>query len=82
MRFVSFRAGGRPRYGLVNGNGIVDLTTRRSEPDLKSLIAADALTAAVKAHGREQPDFALDASSVRSADPESVQDHLHRAQLS
>ena len=61
MRFVSFRAGGRARYGLVSGNGIIDLTTRRNEPDLKALIAANALTAAAKAHGREQADFALDA---------------------
>lgn len=61
MRFVSFRAGGVARYGLVVGNGIVDLTTRRSEPDLKSLIAADGLAAAGRAHSGDKADFALDA---------------------
>jgi 2-keto-4-pentenoate hydratase/2-oxohepta-3-ene-1,7-dioic acid hydratase in catechol pathway len=39
----------------------VDLTTRRSEPDLKSLVAAGGLTAAAKAHGGDKPDFRLDA---------------------
>ncbi len=61
MKFVSFRAGGRARYGLVIGNGIVDLTTRRSEPDLKSLIAAEGLAAAANAHSGDKPDFRLDA---------------------
>lgn len=61
MRFVSFRASGRARYGLVVGNGIVDLTTRRNEPDLKSLIAAGGLADAARAYGGNKPDFALDA---------------------
>lgn len=61
MKFVSFRASGRPRYGIVAGNGIVDLTTRRSEPDLKSLIGAGGLAEAAKAHGGNKPDFALDS---------------------
>lgn len=61
MRFVSFRASGRARYGLVVGNGIVDLTTRRNEPDLKSLIAAGGLNEAAKAYAGNKPDFALDA---------------------
>lgn len=61
MRFVSFRASGRARYGLVVGNGIVDLTTRRNEPDLKSLIAAGSLADAANAYAGNKPDFALDA---------------------
>ena len=61
MKFVSFRAAGRARYGLVAGDGIIDLTTRRSEPDLRSLIAADGLGAAAKAHQNDRPDFRLDA---------------------
>ncbi len=50
MKFVSFRAGGKARYGLVSGNGVVDLTTRRKEPDLKSLIAANGLAVAASAY--------------------------------
>jgi 2-keto-4-pentenoate hydratase/2-oxohepta-3-ene-1,7-dioic acid hydratase in catechol pathway len=61
MKFVSFRAGNRGRYGLVVGDGIVDLTTRRSEPDLKALIAAGALAAAANAHKNDKPDYRLDA---------------------
>lgn len=61
MRFVSFRASGRARYGMVVGSGIVDLTTRRSETDLKSLIAAGGLADAAKAYAGNKPDFALDA---------------------
>ncbi len=61
MKFVSFRAGGKARYGLVSGNGVVDLTTRRKEPDLKSLIAANGLAVAASACSGEAPDFTLDA---------------------
>ena len=35
MKFVSFRAGGAARYGLVEGNRVVDLTKRLKYPDLK-----------------------------------------------
>jgi len=60
MKFVSFRAAGRSRYGLVIRTGIVDLTKHRSEPDLKSLIAADGLAAAANAHQDDKPDYRLD----------------------
>ena len=60
MKFVSFRAGGRARYGLVTNGGIVDLTARRREPDLKSLIAAGGLKHAASTHGGDRPDFSLD----------------------
>jgi 2-keto-4-pentenoate hydratase/2-oxohepta-3-ene-1,7-dioic acid hydratase in catechol pathway len=48
MRFVSFDQGGRPGFGLLNGNAIVDLT-RKLAPDivtLKQAIAAGLLQAA------------------------------------
>ena len=41
MKFVSFRMGGSPRYGLVKGDGVVDLTAKLDYPDLLSLIAAN-----------------------------------------
>lgn len=59
MKFVSFRAANRARYGLVRGDGIIDLTTRRSEPDLKTLIAAGALEQVGRTYSGEKPDFAL-----------------------
>ena len=49
MKFVSFRAGGKSRYGLVDGDSVIDLTQRLKYPDLKSLIEADALDEAAEA---------------------------------
>ena len=69
MRFVSFRAGGSPRYGLVIGNEIVDLIKRCSEPDLKSLIAAAGLAAAASAHKGDKPDFRLDEVQLDAVIP-------------
>lgn len=45
MKLVSFSAGGKASYGVVNGDGIVDLGRRLGNkyPDLKALIAAGAL---------------------------------------
>lgn len=51
MKLVSFRAGGKARYGLVDGDSVVDLTQRLKYPDLKSLIEADALDEAAEAAG-------------------------------
>jgi len=60
MKFVSFRAGGAARYGLVEGNRVVDLTRRLKYPDLKSLIAADAFAEAARAAKGATVDFTLD----------------------
>lgn len=42
MKFVSFLKDSTPRYGVVKGDGIVDLSARLGQnyPDLKSLIAS------------------------------------------
>ena len=45
MKFLSFRAGNAAHYGIVDGNNVVDLTPRLKYPDLKALIAADAVNA-------------------------------------
>jgi 2-keto-4-pentenoate hydratase/2-oxohepta-3-ene-1,7-dioic acid hydratase in catechol pathway len=60
MKFVSFRAGGAARYGLVDGKGIVDLTRHLKYPDLKALIVADAFAEAGRAAKGATADFALD----------------------
>lgn len=60
MKFVSFRAGGAARYGLVEGNRIVDLTRRLKYPDLKALITADAFAEAGRAAKGATTDYALD----------------------
>ena len=45
MRFASYQIDGRPGYGLVTDNGLVDLTQRLGDqlPDLAGLIAGDGL---------------------------------------
>jgi 2-keto-4-pentenoate hydratase/2-oxohepta-3-ene-1,7-dioic acid hydratase in catechol pathway len=59
MKFVSFRAGGAARYGMVDGDRVVDLTPRLKHPDLKSLIAADAFAEAGRAAKGTTADFTL-----------------------
>src|SRR3970040_1862316 len=59
MKFVSFRAGGAARYGLVDGDHVVDLTRRLKYPDLKSLIEADARDEAAEA-ASGPAEFGLD----------------------
>jgi 2-keto-4-pentenoate hydratase/2-oxohepta-3-ene-1,7-dioic acid hydratase in catechol pathway len=54
-RLASFRAGGKPRFGLVTGAGIVDLTDRF--PGLQEAVAADALEELVAAGQGRAPDY-------------------------
>jgi 2-keto-4-pentenoate hydratase/2-oxohepta-3-ene-1,7-dioic acid hydratase in catechol pathway len=60
MKFVSFRAGGAARYGLVRGNDVIDLSGRLKYPDLKALIAADAAAEAEREANGAKADFQLD----------------------
>jgi 2-keto-4-pentenoate hydratase/2-oxohepta-3-ene-1,7-dioic acid hydratase in catechol pathway len=62
MKLVSFRAQGAAHYGVVSGNGVVDLTPRLGSryADLKALIAANALAEAEKAAKGAAADFKLD----------------------
>ncbi len=62
MKLVSFRAKGLAHYGVVQGNGVVDLSPRLGSkyPDLKALIAANALGEGEKAAKGAQADFKLD----------------------
>jgi 2-keto-4-pentenoate hydratase/2-oxohepta-3-ene-1,7-dioic acid hydratase in catechol pathway len=62
MRLLSFRAEGRDSYGIVRGDGIVDVGARlRDRPTLKTLIAAEFAGAA---------EFAEQAADVAIADVE------------
>ena len=62
MKLVSFRAKGAAHYGVVSGNGIVDLSPRLGSryADIKALIAANALAEAEKAAKGASADFKLD----------------------
>lgn len=59
-RIAAFTADGQSRYGLMRGDGIVDLSARHDQwPTLREVIEADAL-AAIAASASDQPvDFAL-----------------------
>ncbi|WP_428156672.1 fumarylacetoacetate hydrolase family protein [Brevundimonas sp.] len=58
MKLLSFRANGVDRYGVVVGDGVVDLSARLSAPTLKALIAAGELASAEAFKG-DEPDFSL-----------------------
>ena len=60
MKFLSYRATGAARYGVVDGNNVVDLTGRLKYPDLKALIAADARAEAERATKSATADFTLE----------------------
>ena len=59
MKFVSFRIGDEARYGVLSGNGIVDLSVRLKYPDLKSLIAGGGHGDAADAVLGAKPDIDL-----------------------
>ena len=60
MKFLSFRAAGSARYGVADGNKVIDLTARLRYPDLKALIAADARGEAEREAKGAKADFTLD----------------------
>ena len=63
MKLASYVHAGVAGYGVVVGDGIVDLSRRIGAryPDLRALLAADALEAARAASAAAAPDFALSA---------------------
>ena len=62
MKLVSYQANGKPSYGVVSGNGVVDLGARlgREFPTLRDLLAANALARAA-ALASNAADVALNA---------------------
>jgi len=63
MKLASYSLDGRPSYGVVEGNGVVDLGRRigAKHPDLRALITAKALDEAKRAAAGAKPDASLDA---------------------
>jgi 2-keto-4-pentenoate hydratase/2-oxohepta-3-ene-1,7-dioic acid hydratase in catechol pathway len=63
MKLISFVRNGRAGFGAVMPQGVVDLSLALGGryPDLKALLAADALTEAAAALRGRAADFALDA---------------------
>jgi 5-carboxymethyl-2-hydroxymuconate isomerase len=69
MKLLSFEKDGRQRYGAVVGDGIVDLHARLGGqyPDVRALLAADAVPRAAEVAAATSPDHAL--SDVRHLIP-------------
>jgi 2-keto-4-pentenoate hydratase/2-oxohepta-3-ene-1,7-dioic acid hydratase in catechol pathway len=64
-RLATFSAAGKPGYGAVTDQGIVDLSARHGERyrTLKEAISAGALRSLVEEGARHSPDHGLDAIS-------------------
>ena len=61
MKLASYRAGGLTGYGIVSGQGVVDLTRRLGTKysDLRALLAAGALPEAQQAGAGAAPDYQI-----------------------
>ena len=59
MRLASYVSGGNPGYGVVTDKGVVDLSRRLGAryPDLRALLAADALSEARRSVAGAAPDY-------------------------
>jgi 2-keto-4-pentenoate hydratase/2-oxohepta-3-ene-1,7-dioic acid hydratase in catechol pathway len=60
-RFIAFEQEGKPGYGLVSGDGVVDISSRFGArwPSLREAIADGALARLQDEAGKRQADFAL-----------------------
>ena len=69
MRLLSFVHNSAPSYGVINGDGVVDLGKRLSAPDLKTLLEEDRLKE-VEALQKEAPDVPLEGLEYLPVIPE------------
>ena len=72
MKLVSYQAAGRQSFGVLVGDGIVDLGRRLGEraPSLRAAIAAGVLAEAGAAAARAAPDVALSQATLLPPIPE------------
>jgi 2-keto-4-pentenoate hydratase/2-oxohepta-3-ene-1,7-dioic acid hydratase in catechol pathway len=73
MKLLSFVIEGRPSYGVVKGQGVVDLGARFGAhgcATLRQLLEADRLAEAAKLAATERPDHALDAIAFAPVIPD------------
>ncbi|HEY2534000.1 MAG TPA: fumarylacetoacetate hydrolase family protein [Xanthobacteraceae bacterium] len=61
MKLLSFVADGREFFGAVSGDGVVTLSNRVGEPNLRAALAAGAMAAMRQAAQGAEPDYALAA---------------------
>lgn len=74
MKLLSFLHRGREGFGVVAGDGVVDLTGRLGQPTLRLALASGAIEAARELASVASPDFALSDISFRIPvpDPEKI----------
>jgi 2-keto-4-pentenoate hydratase/2-oxohepta-3-ene-1,7-dioic acid hydratase in catechol pathway len=70
MKLLSFLIEGRPSYGAVKGEGVLDLGRRLPWRALRALLEADALNQAAALLDSEQLDYALDAVTYAPVIPD------------
>lgn len=70
MRLVSFVVDGRPGYGAVTADGVVDLGRRLPSKSLRALLEADALADAAALLASAAPDHRLDAIAFAPVIPD------------
>jgi 2-keto-4-pentenoate hydratase/2-oxohepta-3-ene-1,7-dioic acid hydratase in catechol pathway len=61
MKLLSFAAGGKDYFGAVSGDGVIALNEKTGQPDLRSALAAGAMSAMQAAAKGTKPDHALNA---------------------
>ncbi len=70
MKLVSFVIDGRPGYGAVKGDGVVDLGRRLPAKSLRALLEAGAVDAAAALLASEKTDYALNAITYAPVIPD------------
>jgi 2-keto-4-pentenoate hydratase/2-oxohepta-3-ene-1,7-dioic acid hydratase in catechol pathway len=70
MKLLSFLIEGRPSYGAVKGEGVLDLGRRLPWRSLRELLEADGLNQAAAQLASGQPDYALNAVSYAPVIPD------------
>jgi len=70
MKLLSFVAEGRPGYGAVKGQGVVDLTSRLPSRSLRELLEAGGLKQAEEVLASAKPDYALEAITYAPVIPD------------
>lgn len=61
MKLISFERNGKSGFGVLKGDGVIDLGAALGMPDLKSFLAADALVRAEALLKERNADFPLDS---------------------
>lgn len=88
MRFVSYIADGKPGFGLVTDDGVVDLASRLGVPTLRALLEGAGLKVAAP-FAAQKPDRALDSVTLLPVIPDcahcycvgvNYEDHLREVQ--